>query len=209
MQKKKRIGVVFGIVIVTLLLCTVPAIAKTAQEVVTISYNNIKIVLNGSVVETGDEPFILEGRTYLPIRAISESLNLNVEWEEETKTVFLSEKVGQYHTESDFLNSIDGVAFQAVAFKAAKALLSADVDELSIYMVDSIEAAKAIQGISDIYGDVEYLFLIWSLNNIKSENEINASYRFALKGEDSVSFVTMELIKVDSEWKVNWLGLEK
>jgi len=44
---------------------------------------------------------------------------------------------------------------------------------------------------------------------MKSEDDIRASYEFQLKGEDSVSYVSMELIKVDSEWNVNFIALEK
>lgn len=115
----------------------------------------------------------------------------------------------KYNTEADFLNSVEGIEFQVVAYKAAKALLSADADELSKYMLDPDEATSSTQGISAIFDDVEYMILVWSLDSIKSDKEIRASYRFAVKGEDSVSYVTMELIKTDEVWKVRWLGFEK
>ena len=108
-----------------------------------------------------------------------------------------------------FLNSVDGIAFQSVAFQAAKALLSADADELSLYMANPSDALNAIQGMSDISDELEYLILIWSNDQIKSEVQINASYRFLLKGEDSVSFVSLELVRIEDEWKVCSLWLEK
>ena len=117
--------------------------------------------------------------------------------------------VSQYQTEADFLNSVDGVAFQSVAYQAAKALLRADADALSVYMADPAEAVNATNYMTDIFDDLDYMFLIWSLDSIKSEHEINASYRYLVTGEDSVSYVTMELVKTDDVWKVQQLWIEK
>ncbi len=58
----------------------------------TITYRNIKILLNGVEVPTDTEPFIRNANntTYLPVRAISEALGLDVDWDEATSTVILS-----------------------------------------------------------------------------------------------------------------------
>ena len=37
------------------------------------------------------EPFIYEGTTYLPVRAVSEALGKNVSWDSETKTVMVTD----------------------------------------------------------------------------------------------------------------------
>ena len=122
---------------------------------------------------------------------------------------FASDIPQKYDTEADFLNSVEGVAFQAVAYKAAKALLSADAEELAEYLLDPSTAARATRDLTNIFDNVEYMFLVWSLDSIKSDSVIQASYRYAVKGEDSVSYVTMELIKEEDIWKVQWLGIEK
>ena len=44
--------------------------------------------VNGNVVE----PFIIDGTTYLPVRAICNALGLKVNWNSETNTVELTEK---------------------------------------------------------------------------------------------------------------------
>ena len=46
---------------------------------------------NGDYVE----PFIIEGTTYLPVRAIASALDLDVNWDEETSTVILDEKASE------------------------------------------------------------------------------------------------------------------
>lgn len=84
------------------LLCTlvVSASAAYAKVTKTLSYQDIKVTLNGEQLNLRDAkgnkayPFIMDGTTYLPIRAVSESLNLNVDWNSDTKTVILSGDTG-------------------------------------------------------------------------------------------------------------------
>lgn len=63
-----------------------------------ISYRDVKIILNGKMLvpKGADgsivEPFIMDGTTYLPVRAISEGLNLSVNWDNVTSTVILKSK---------------------------------------------------------------------------------------------------------------------
>lgn len=116
-----------------------------------------------------------------------------------------SETDAKYKTEADFLNHPDGVKFQAAAYRAAKAFLNGDLEELAGYLSDSYTVEEEL----DLFKDVDYMILKWGLYDMKSEDDIRASYEFQLKGEDSVSYVSMELIKVDSEWNVNFIALEK
>jgi len=96
-------------------------------------------------------------------------------------------------TEAEFLNSPDGVAFQAAAFRATKAYLSGETAEQR----------------EDLFSRIDYLILKWSLDDKISENTARASYEFRLLGEDSVSYVSMELTKVDGQWQVTSIGMEK
>ncbi|MGY0374996.1 hypothetical protein [Clostridium sp. JNZ J1-5] len=111
-----------------------------------------------------------------------------------------------YKTESDFLNSPEGVNFQKIAYKSAKAYLSGDLKQMSKYFVEPKDASLKTE---NIFNNLEYMILKWNLGDIKSENEINASYEFKVNGEDSVSYITMELKKVDNNWKVKSIALEK
>lgn len=58
-------------------------------------YNDIKVRLNGKTLNLTDangkkvEPFIIDGTTYLPVRAVGEALGLNVTWDGATSTVIL------------------------------------------------------------------------------------------------------------------------
>lgn len=69
---------------------------KVSTEKETIHFNDIKININGVEITPKDangesvEPFIINGTTYLPVRAVAEALNKKVNWNGETKTVFIS-----------------------------------------------------------------------------------------------------------------------
>lgn len=116
-----------------------------------------------------------------------------------------SQRDMKYKTESEFLNSPDGVKFQSTAYKAAKAYLSGNTDELLQYATESL----TIDTTHDLFKDIDYMIVKWSLDDIKAKDKIHAAYEFKLKGDDSVSYVSMELIRLDSEWKVDTVGIEK
>lgn len=72
--------------------------AKSTRATVSasITYRDIAIILDGAALSPTDaagdpvEPFILDGTTYLPVRAISEALDLTITWDEATSTVILT-----------------------------------------------------------------------------------------------------------------------
>lgn len=54
-------------------------------------FRDIKIVVDGKEVSTSAEPFIYNGTTYLPIRAVGEAVGKEVTWNAGTNTVYLGE----------------------------------------------------------------------------------------------------------------------
>lgn len=93
-MKEKLKGIIIGAVIGALLVPTVLATVNTITK--ELSFNNIKITLDGTEIKPNDasgnyiEPFIMEGTTYLPVRGIASALGLDVEWDGNTNTVKLS-----------------------------------------------------------------------------------------------------------------------
>lgn len=92
-MKKTKLTV---LVVALLAILTIFANATIGTRTAELLYDSIKIVLDGKELTPADangnvvEPFIIDGTTYLPVRAISNSLGLNVAWDGETKTVELS-----------------------------------------------------------------------------------------------------------------------
>ncbi len=85
-----------GAVSATLITTAVTAYTSSMRKTITVDYNNIKINVDGEEIEPKDgngkivEPFIYEGTTYLPVRAVSQALGKRVTWDGDTKTVYIS-----------------------------------------------------------------------------------------------------------------------
>ncbi|MCD8090542.1 MAG: NPCBM/NEW2 domain-containing protein [Clostridiales bacterium] len=73
-----------------ILALSLPAVAKQAVETAELTFKNISVYADGQLVDTtGAEPFIYNGTTYLPVRAVAEALGKEVNWVGETSTVYL------------------------------------------------------------------------------------------------------------------------
>ena len=76
----------------------IPAIAANIQKQISATYKDIKICIDGTYVTPKDakgnvvEPFISNGTTYLPVRAVGEAFGKNVEWDSNTNTVYVGAK---------------------------------------------------------------------------------------------------------------------
>lgn len=95
-RKREWKGFALGMITATLLFCLgTTALAARVQQL-NANYNDIKIMLDGVVVTPKDaagnvvEPFIVDGTTYLPIRAVANALGLGVGWNQQTSTVLLT-----------------------------------------------------------------------------------------------------------------------
>lgn len=86
----KKKAVVLGLVgAMALGTCTVSAANGTKN--ISATFRNIKIVVDGKELSTSAEPFIYNGTTYLPIRAVGEAVGKEVTWNGGTNTVYLGE----------------------------------------------------------------------------------------------------------------------
>lgn len=91
--KSFTLGMVVCLLITTLV---VPAFASNLTKTAKLVYDDIKITLNGNIIIPKDangntvEPFTIDGTTYLPARAISNSLGINVTWDGASKTVVMT-----------------------------------------------------------------------------------------------------------------------
>ena len=104
-SKTKRIFTVFTLILIVLMLLTMPVLAKNLRKTIDITYRDIKIFVDGEIVIPKDaagkvvEPFIHEGTTYLPVRAISEALGKPVEWDGVSSSIYIGESIPQAITE--------------------------------------------------------------------------------------------------------------
>ena len=81
------------------------------SEKITVVYDNIRIHLNGSEIKNMDvEPFVYNGRTFVPIRFVSEELGLSVNWDNDNKIVKLSNSPIQ--KENNLSHTIDDIKIE-------------------------------------------------------------------------------------------------
>ena len=86
-----------GMLTMLLIVClTGTALATTGKVTKELEYRNISVSLDGKKLDLREakgnavEPFMFEGTNYLPVRALAESLGLNVAWDGATSTVVLT-----------------------------------------------------------------------------------------------------------------------
>ena len=90
---KKKVLVFSAVVLVAVFLISTFAFGASAAKDIKAYYKNIKIKVNGKIINVGDtEPFIYNERTYVPIRLVSEALDKVVEWDNNQNMVIINDK---------------------------------------------------------------------------------------------------------------------
>ena len=87
-------------VLSTVMLLGCVCYAASNTKTIEALYNNIKIYVDGVKIDPKDangntvEPFIYNGTTYLPVRAVGEAIGKTVTWDGATQSVYLGEEPG-------------------------------------------------------------------------------------------------------------------
>ncbi len=109
-MKKRLQGFVAGLLITTLLTGGM-VYAKQVSETISVIYDNIKILIDGKEYQPTDasgntvEPFIYNGTTYLPVRAIGNAFNKDVNWDAENNTVILGSRGFDYLNKMSYVDN--------------------------------------------------------------------------------------------------------
>lgn len=99
MRKKNFLSYVAGFLTAAALFgFCVPTLAASIQKQLTATYKDIKLYVDGKEVVPKDaggnvvEPFVSNGTTYLPVRAVGEAFGKEVTWDGTTNSVYIGEK---------------------------------------------------------------------------------------------------------------------
>jgi hypothetical protein len=81
-------GFVTGVLVTVLLSGTMLVVAQTVTREITYGIN---VMLNGHIVQFDydNRPFVMDGRTFLPVRALAELIDLPVDFDPATNTAIL------------------------------------------------------------------------------------------------------------------------
>lgn len=112
MKKDTIKGIIIGAALTTAISTSI-VIADDVFKTIEVLPNTMTVVVNGNKVNADN--FLYDGTTYLPIRAVSEALGKDVQYDDKTRTATISEKkesdninnqqiTGKYIPESKYIN---------------------------------------------------------------------------------------------------------
>ena len=93
MNKERIKGIVIGFILCMALSSTVVVMANTRTETRQITFG-IRVNLNGQLLDfdADSQPFVMGGRTFLPVRALADALGLPVDFDSATNTAYLGNR---------------------------------------------------------------------------------------------------------------------
>ncbi|MEF2967678.1 stalk domain-containing protein [Paenibacillus sp. M1] len=93
LQKKKAVIVGLSTMLVSGLFFANSSFAADATKTLKAVYSNIKLVYNGQTItsSSGQEPFVVDGSTYVPIRMAGEALGKSLFWDASTKQIIITD----------------------------------------------------------------------------------------------------------------------
>lgn len=90
-----------------MVLGTCPVSAEDGTREISAAFRDIKIIVDGKQLSTPAEPFIYNGTTYLPVRAVGEAVGKEVDWDNDTKTVTLTTPPPTIEADRDTIGNLD------------------------------------------------------------------------------------------------------
>jgi len=109
-----------GLLAATLLISTLTLASGALREV----FYGVNVVVNGELqhFDADSQPFISDGRTFLPVRGIAEALGVPVNWDGDTQTVYIGESP-QISTNIGEIVRFGGIQWRVLDVQDGKALL--------------------------------------------------------------------------------------
>lgn len=107
----------------------------------------------------------------------------------------------------EFLNSTEGIDFQAVAKEFTIAYYSGDVQTMKIYLLDP-KSIDNYLSTKNRLGDIELLNLKLGPEDIK-DNSVHAQYEISMKDDGGNVYLDLKMKRVNNNWKVSSYWLEQ
>ena len=118
MFKERLKGFITGAIVTTLIIGCMAVFAEPIEKVITATYNDIKIYIDGAKIEPKDvdgnkvEPFVYNGTTYLPVRAIGQAFDKTVDWDGTTQSIYIGQKPGSVQYMFDIVPAYQSDAYE-------------------------------------------------------------------------------------------------
>jgi hypothetical protein len=200
----KRRFIVLGL-LVSMAFANSTAFAATGTQNIPVTYNNIKIVVDGNTLSTSAEPFIYNGTTYLPVRAVGEAVGKEVTWDGNSNTVYLgeipknSEPVADVEQEITVDKNIESVE---ILMPASFFGDSSEQEIIASARADGIEATAN--------GDGSYTYKMSKSKYNEMINAFKISFDDSLKDiSESGDYPSIKLVEADANYKNFKLYVDK
>ncbi len=197
-MKKEFKGFIIGAAVASLLITSIPTMAERISKTAELIYNDIKVVINGNRAELKDangntvDPFILDGTTYLPVRAVANSLDQAVSWDAKTQTVYIG-KNEEIKQPSVWLKDLE--TFTGSATAKSKSEIEFGSNEYNYYLTANTGAVYENYWYPSTYEPsylVNYKYknfkgTIYLTKNAKDNNRQN---RIVVFGDDEIIYTS-------------------
>jgi len=175
MKKLQTLGyMALGSAITLILAFAVPAIAASVEKQLTVYYNDIKIYVDGELITPKDpngnivDPFVSEGTTYLPVRAVAEALGKTVDWDGATQSVYIGAKPGAVQYMTDILPAYQSE--NPTRYREYSAYKSGNTETFNMGGVKYLNGFTLMSdGFYDAVGDGGVLVNNWAVWNLNGQ----------------------------------------
>ena len=199
------------------------AAASSGTKTVPLAYRDIQLVIDGETVVPTDangkvvEPFIIEGTTYLPVRAVAGALGLIVGWDGATSTVSLDSppepSEPMYLLRQETAETRTGEGFATKTTKTMKTYLydtKGNCTEMTLYSPDGTvttrysydrEGRPLTERSTDKNHSISYTYTTSGLLQLKTEtsDEGGVAYEYTFDEADRVTKYTETYTKPNGQ----------
>ncbi|WP_028549318.1 DL-endopeptidase inhibitor IseA family protein [Paenibacillus sp. UNC451MF] len=136
-------GFLLGTAVASIVLLSTSAYAGPVTQTISAAYSNIKLYVNGQQIIPKDsdgvvvEPFIYDGTTYLPVRAVAEALKQTVNWDQASNSIYIGRAPEGNH-KAEYLSDQQAMELLSKSNRAMKVSGGGTIDGKSSCQYEAI-----------------------------------------------------------------------
>lgn len=202
-MKKELKGFVIGVAITSMILTALPIAAEKTTKTAELFYNDIKVVIDGKRADLKDvkgnnvDPFIIDGTTYLPVRAVANALDKAVSWDGDTRTVYIG-KNEEIEQPSVWLKDLDTLAGNVATYSIDDIEFGGSVYN-DILTSNAQDVYKNCWDKNNYYEPVSYL-LNYKYSKFKGtiyltnrDKDTSVAFRYLIYGDDKLLYTSEDI----------------
>lgn len=179
MRRKTTLWILVFVLVGIININPVYGYTNMIQRPVNAIFRNIRLIYNGEVIETYNEPFVVDGITYVPIRVVAETLGKYVHWDESSSTITISDQAGsadlQYY-QSQIKSMQQQLLTQSYEIADLKSQLANKYDSDDEDDDDDERLYDLEDDLEDDYGDYHSIDFDFTVRGDEDDLEVEIEY---------------------------------